>query len=108
MGNSVDALWNGLLEGRCAIDFIKTLDATDLPAGDPVAAASVVTEASARLATRTVGFVTAENWAGDEDVLVSHALEQTYRDFAVGEALDHAVSEGLSEDLGDLFRELGV
>ncbi|MBR0500261.1 MAG: beta-ketoacyl-ACP synthase II [Bacteroidales bacterium] len=31
MGNSVDALWNGLLEGRCAIDFIKTLDATDLP-----------------------------------------------------------------------------
>ncbi len=31
MGNSVDALWSGLLEGRCAIDFIKTLDATDLP-----------------------------------------------------------------------------
>ena len=26
LGNSVDAMWNGLLDGRCAIDYIKKLD----------------------------------------------------------------------------------
>ena len=31
LGNSVDAMWSGLLEGRCAIDTIQSIDATDLP-----------------------------------------------------------------------------
>ena len=31
LGNSVDAMWSGLLEGRCAIDTIQSIDTTDLP-----------------------------------------------------------------------------
>ena len=31
LGNHVDTLWAGLLKGDCAIDFIHSLDATDLP-----------------------------------------------------------------------------
>lgn len=31
LGNSVDAMWSGLLEGRCAIDTIHSIDTTDLP-----------------------------------------------------------------------------
>ncbi|MBR0223923.1 MAG: beta-ketoacyl-ACP synthase II [Bacteroidales bacterium] len=31
LGNSVDAMWSGLLEGRCAIDTIRSIDTTDLP-----------------------------------------------------------------------------
>ena len=30
LGNSVDAMWSGLLEGRCAIDTIQSIDTTDL------------------------------------------------------------------------------
>lgn len=31
LGNQVETLWDGLLKGRCAIDFIRSLDATGLP-----------------------------------------------------------------------------
>ena len=31
LGNSVDAMWSGLLAGRCAIDTIQSIDTTDLP-----------------------------------------------------------------------------
>jgi 3-oxoacyl-[acyl-carrier-protein] synthase II len=31
LGNSVETLWDGLLDGRCAIDFIRSLDASGLP-----------------------------------------------------------------------------
>ena len=31
LGNSVDAMWSGLLDGRCAIDFIQSIDTADLP-----------------------------------------------------------------------------
>ena len=31
LGNSVEAMWSGLLEGRCAIDTIHSIDTTDLP-----------------------------------------------------------------------------
>jgi 3-oxoacyl-[acyl-carrier-protein] synthase II len=31
LGNSVDRMWSELLNGRCAIDFIHSLDATELP-----------------------------------------------------------------------------
>ena len=31
LGNSVDAMWSGLLRGECAIDFIQSMDTEDLP-----------------------------------------------------------------------------
>ena len=31
LGNSVDAMWAGLLDGHCAIDFIQSIDTADLP-----------------------------------------------------------------------------
>lgn len=31
LGNSVDAMWSGLLDGHCAIDFIQSIDTADLP-----------------------------------------------------------------------------
>ena len=31
LGNSVDAMWAGLLKGTCAIDFIRQIDAENLP-----------------------------------------------------------------------------
>ena len=31
LGNSVDAMWSGLLKGDCAIDFIQSMDTEDLP-----------------------------------------------------------------------------
>ena len=31
LGNNVEALWSGLLDGRCAIDFIRSIDASGLP-----------------------------------------------------------------------------
>ena len=31
LGNSVDAMWAGLLDGKCAIDFIKSFDTADMP-----------------------------------------------------------------------------
>lgn len=31
LGNSVDAMWSGLLNGHCAIDFIQSIDTADLP-----------------------------------------------------------------------------
>ena len=31
LGNSVDAMWQGLLDGKCAIDYIQSMDTTDLP-----------------------------------------------------------------------------
>ena len=31
LGNSVDAMWSGLLRGDCAIDFIQSMDTEDLP-----------------------------------------------------------------------------
>ena len=31
LGNSVDAMWTGLLEGRCAIDRIRSIDPATLP-----------------------------------------------------------------------------
>ena len=31
LGNQVETLWDGLLKGRCAIDYIRSLDAADLP-----------------------------------------------------------------------------
>ncbi|MCR5710203.1 MAG: beta-ketoacyl-ACP synthase II [Bacteroidales bacterium] len=31
MGNSVQEMWSGLLEGRCAIDYIKQFDTSDMP-----------------------------------------------------------------------------
>ena len=31
LGNSVEQMWAELLKGSCAIDFIHSLDATDLP-----------------------------------------------------------------------------
>ena len=30
LGNSVDAMWNGLLNGKCAIDYIKKINAERL------------------------------------------------------------------------------
>ena len=31
LGNQVETLWDGLLKGRCAIDYIRSLDVADLP-----------------------------------------------------------------------------
>ena len=31
LGNSVEAMWSGLLEGRCAVDLVRSMDTTDLP-----------------------------------------------------------------------------
>ena len=31
LGNQVDRMWSELIDGRCAIDFIQSLDTTDLP-----------------------------------------------------------------------------
>lgn len=31
LGNSVDTMWEGLLRGDCAIDFIRSIDTEDLP-----------------------------------------------------------------------------
>jgi len=31
LGNSVDQMWSGLLEGRCAIDYIQSMDTADMP-----------------------------------------------------------------------------
>lgn len=31
LGNSVDSMWSGLLNGNCAIDYIKSFDTTEMP-----------------------------------------------------------------------------
>ena len=31
LGNDVETMWSGLLDGRCAVDFIRSFDTADLP-----------------------------------------------------------------------------
>ena len=31
LGNDVETMWSGLLDGRCAVDFVRSIDTSDLP-----------------------------------------------------------------------------
>jgi 3-oxoacyl-[acyl-carrier-protein] synthase II len=50
LGNNVETLWNNIKNGACGIDFIKKIDATDLPV--KIAAESKTSTPKSMVSTR--------------------------------------------------------